>query len=590
MTITKRQKSEQILKGVPASPGITMGRVFLLSGDVVKVAPRALQESEIQEEVEKFRAAVTKAKQDIQKLREKAANSLGKESAQIFEAHQLMLEDDLIIDETVRRIQTEKINADLAFFEIMEKFETSIANFQDEHLKSRAVDLRDVKRRVIHNIQGNLTVYLSKIQDPAIIVAKELTPSDTVNLDRDKVLGFATDFGGSTSHAAIMARSIKVPSVVGLLHASQVIQTGDWIILDGSEGTLVVNPTPKTTQRYQQRLDILQGFGRKLDKIKNLPARTKDGKDIELSANIEFAREAEKVWEMGGDGIGLYRTEYLYLTRRQLPNEEEQFNEYAQVVKTLKGKPVIFRTADLGGDKLPQSIEMPPEENPFLGMRAIRLFRHDNQDIMKTQLRAIVRASAFGQVRILFPMISCVSEMRYCQQLLKETKDELKQEGIPFSKNIPVGAMIEVPSSAVIADLIAEECDFLSIGTNDLIQYSLAVDRGNEHVAYLYKPFNPAILRMIREIIHKGHQKGVWVGMCGEMASDPLSTMLLIGMGLDEFSVSLVSLLLIKAIIRRVDYSECENLAQKALRLTTTKDVDKYLRSVFSKKFRDIRF
>ncbi|NIA30791.1 MAG: phosphoenolpyruvate--protein phosphotransferase [Actinobacteria bacterium] len=589
MAITKKQKSEQILAGVPASPGIIMGKVFLLSGDVVKVAPRALQESEILEEVEKFRAAVAKAKQDIQKLREKAANSLGEESAQIFQAHQLMLEDDLIIDETVRRIQTEKINADLAFFEIMEKFETSIANFQDEHFKSRAIDLRDVKRRVIHNIQGNL-IYLLKIQEPAIIVARELTPSDTVNLNRDKVLGFATDFGGSTSHVAIMARSMKVPSVVGLLQACQSIQTGDWIILDGNEGTLVVHPTPETTKRYQQRLDLFHTFEKKLDKIKNLPARTKDGKDIELSANIEFEREAANVSEMGGDGVGLYRTEYHYLARQKLPDENELFNEYARAVKALKGKPIIFRTADLGGDKLPRSIEMPPEENPFLGMRAIRLFRNQNQDIFKTQLRAIVRASAFGRVRILFPMISCVSEIRYCQNLLKETKDELKQEGVSFSKEIPVGAMIEVPSSAVIADLIAEECDFLSIGTNDLIQYSLAVDRGNEHVAYLYNPFNPAILRMIREIIHKGHQKGVWVGMCGEMASDPLSTMLLIGMSLDEFSVSLVSLLMIKAIIRRVDYSECENLAQKALNFTTTRDVDKYLRSVFSKKFRDIRF
>ncbi|NOY57701.1 MAG: phosphoenolpyruvate--protein phosphotransferase [Calditrichaeota bacterium] len=589
MAITKKQKSEQILAGVPASPGIIMGRVFLLSGDVVKVAPRALQESEILEEVEKFRAAVAKAKQDIQKLREKAANSLGEESAQIFEAHQLMLEDDLIIDETVRRIQTEKINADLAFFEIMEKFETSIANFQDEHFKSRAIDLRDVKRRVIHNIQGDF-IYLLKIQEPAIIVARELTPSDTVNLDRDKVLGFATDFGGSTSHVAIMARSMKVPSVVGLLQACQSIQTGDWIILDGNEGTLVVHPTPETTQKYQQRLDLFHTFERKLDKIKKLPARTKDGKDIELSANIEFEREAANVREMGGDGVGLYRTEYHYLARQKLPGENELFNEYARTVKALKGKPIIFRTADLGGDKLPRSIEMPPEENPFLGMRAIRLFRNQNQDIFKTQLRAIVRASAFGRVRILFPMISCVSEIRYCQNLLKETKEELKQEGVSFSKDIPVGAMIEVPSSAVIADLIAEECDFLSIGTNDLIQYSLAVDRGNEHVAYLYNPFNPAILRMIRDIIHKGHQKGVWVGMCGEMASDPLSTMLLIGMSLDEFSVSLVSLLLIKAIIRRVDYSECENLAQKALNFTTTRDVDKYLRSVFSKKFRDIRF
>ena len=590
MTRATVAKPEVVLRGVPASPGIAIGRVFLLSGDVVRVEPRTLEENEVENEIEKFRLAIQKAKSDLQHLREKAAESLSIESAQIFEAHQLMLEDELIIDETIRRIRSERINADLAFLEIMEKFESAFAQFKDEHLKARAVDLRDVKKRVISNIQGNLQVYLARIHQPAIILAKDLTPSDTVHLDRTKVLGFATDLGGRTSHAAIMARSLKVPSVVGLLRACQTVVTGDFVILDGNEGLLIINPSPQTIQEYRKRYEDFLSFERKFDKIKDLPARTKDGKNITLSANIEFPDEVHTLRALGGYGVGLYRTEYLYLSGTSLPSEEEQFEEYRQVVENLNGHSIIFRTFDLGGDKLPRALKLPPEENPFLGLRAIRLYRDENLGLIKTQLKAILRASAFGHVRILFPMIASVSDIRYCQRLVRETKEELAARNIPFAPNVPIGAMIEVPSAAVIADLIAEECDFLSIGTNDLIQYALAVDRGNEHIADLYQPYNPAVLRMIRDTIHKGHQKGVMVGMCGEMASDPISTMLLIGMGLDEFSVSPISLLIIKEIIRRVDFSECENLAQRALGFATTEEVETYLYDVFSKKFKDLKF
>jgi phosphoenolpyruvate-protein phosphotransferase (PTS system enzyme I) len=581
-------KKEIILKGVAASPGISIGKAFMLSGDVTRVEKRTLDDSEIEVEIRKFELAIQQAKDDLQKLRERADISLGKDGVEIFEIHQMMIEDVFVTDETIRRIRSEKKNADLAFLETMEAFETAIANFQDEHLKSRAVDLRDVKRRVISNIQGDIRVFLANIHEPVIILAKELTPSETVNLDRNKVLGFATDLGGRTSHAAIIARSLKVPSVVGLSNACQCISSGDPVILDGMLGRLILNPTPKTVLLYQSRLRDFDEFENRLQKVRHLPARTKDSRDIELAANIEFTSEAANANEMGSDGIGLYRTEYLYLARNQLPSEDEQFEEYKNVAEQFNDKPIIIRTFDVGGDKMPRTITIPPEENPFLGMRAIRLYRNSNKEIIKTQLRAIIRASLHGKIRILFPMISCVAEMEYCQSLVQEAKDELIEKGKQFAKDVPVGAMIEVPSAAVIADLISEKCDFLSIGTNDLIQYSLAVDRGNEHIAYLYNPYNPAILRLIRDVIQKGHEKGVWVGMCGEMASDPIATMALIGLGLDEFSVSLVSLLMIKDIIRRVDYTECENLAQKALSFKTGKEVEEYLSGVYSKKFKDL--
>lgn len=588
MTIGPATQKEITLSGIPASPGIAIGKVFTLSGDVARVEKRDLKAEDIELEVEKFNLAIAKAKEDIEVLRKKAAESYGKESAQIFEAHQLMLEDVLIVDETIRRIRKEKINADLAFLDIMETFETKIANFEDDYLRSRAVDLRDVKRRVISNIQGDLRIYLANLVEPSIIVARELTPSETINLDRTKVLGFATDLGGRTSHAAIMARSLKIPSVVGLKDACGCLSTGDTVVLDGIAGKMVINPTPDTIEHYTRRAQEFEEFGKRLDKLKDVPARTKDSKDIELAANIEFSDEAASVVNMGGDGIGLYRTEYLFLADKNLPSEELQFSEYKKVIEQLHNKPVIIRTFDVGGDKMPRAISIPPEENPFLGLRGIRLYNGQNKKIIKTQIRAILRAAVFGKARILFPMIASVDEMEYCQGLVKEAENELEGEGIEFAQNVPIGAMIEVPSAAVVADLIAEKCDFLSIGTNDLIQYSLAVDRGNENVAHLYSQYNPAILRLIRDIIHKGHQQGVWVGMCGEMASDPTAAMLLIGMGLDEFSVSTVSLLHIKEIIRRVDFDECEQVLGHVMTLRTDRDIEQYLTDLYHKRFKDL--
>ncbi len=589
-TTPKKQKTQTILQGIPASPGFAISKIFVLSGDNVRVEEKSISENNVQQEIDRFNNALNKAKHELNNLYEKALSSVGENQAIIFETHKLMLEDELIVGETKKIIHKEKWNAEYSFFQVMEQFEKSLAKIDNDYLNERAADIRDVKKRVINILQGSSKSISSMFKEPCIIISKELTPSDTINLDHNKVLGFATDFGGRTSHAAIMARSLKVPSVVGLHQACQQVESGDTVIVDGIEGLLIIHPTDKTIKKYEQISTDYIKFEEKLTHVTNLPALTKDAKSIELSANIEFAQEAKSVRKMGAYGVGLYRTEYLYIARETPPSEEEQFEEYSEIVKKLNGQPIIIRTFDLGGDKLPTSFKLPKEENPFLGLRGIRLYRDEFKILFKTQLRAIFRASVFGEIRILFPMIACVSEMRYCHNVIEEVKAELKREGKSFADMIPVGAMIEVPSAAVIADLIAEECDFLSIGTNDLIQYSLAVDRGNEHIAYLYQQFNPAILRIIKDIIQKGHEKGVWVGMCGEMASDPYATMILIGLGIDELSVSPVSLLLIKEIIRRVDYTECENLAERALSYSTSLEIDHYLKSILKKKFKDLLF
>ena len=583
----KNHHKEIQLEGVAASPGIAIGNVFLLGGDVVKVEPRTIAKSEIVQEIKRFNDAVEKTKSDLAAIRAETRHTIGEESAQVFDAHQMMLEDEAVIEATELKIKDERKNADFAFLEVMEKFEFTFAGFKDEYMQARAVDLRDVKRRVIRNIQGNRRADLGSIERAAVVVAKDITPSDTVALNRQKVMGFATDLGSRTSHAAIMARSLEVPSVVGLKHIAMSVKTGDRIIVDGNKGTVVVNPLPKTIKKYQ-RLKVKHiDFESKLKANRHLPARTKDGKDIELSANLEFPDELEAVSSYGAKGVGLYRTEYLYLSKPQLPTEDEQYEEYLRVVEGVYPNSVIIRTFDLGGDKVPDCMDIPPEENPFLGLRAVRLCL-ERQECFETQLRAILRASMKGNVKILFPMISSLTELRQCKVILEKVKAELSEQNIHFDKDVEIGVMIEVPSASVIADMLAAECDFLTIGTNDLTQYVLAVDRGNEHIAHLYRNMNPAVIRMIHDTITRGHSQGVWVGMCGEMAGDPLATMLLLGLGLDEFSMSPVALPEIKEIIRRVEFSESEHLAAKAMQLRTTEEVEDYILNIMKVKFKDL--
>ncbi|MFQ6113221.1 MAG: phosphoenolpyruvate--protein phosphotransferase [bacterium] len=580
-------KCDYLLDGIPASPGIAISKVFLLKGEVVKIDPRIIDNSMVEEEIEKFQRAIQNAKSELKSLQNKVAQRVGRESAKIFDVHQLLLEDSLIIEETIRGIKKEKKSADYAFYNVMEKFQNTLDESAIEYFQGRISDLNDVKRRVIRQIQGDRTDYLSKLQGSAIIVARDLTPSDTVMLDKRKVLGFAIDFGGRTSHAAIMARSMEVPAVVGLRRLSKLVNEGDRIILDGNEGKVLIQPDERALRKYRRLRTKHYQLERKLSEIRDLRCVTSDGKQIELSANLEFPDEVESVISHGAKGVGLYRTDYIYLSKNELPTEEEQLEEYTKIVKKISPDPVIIRTMDLGGDKNPQSILIPPEENPFLGWRAIRISL-ERQDIFRVQLRAILRASAEGNVKILFPMISSLEELQECKNTLEEMKSELRRQRIAFDQNIEIGVMIEVPSAAMLADRLAAEADFLSIGTNDLVQYLLAVDRGNERVAYLYKHLHPAVLRMIKHIIMAGHEQGVWVGLCGEMASDPLAALILLGLDLDEFSVSPMAVPEIKKIIRSTDHREAVRIANKVLEFEKATEVERFMTKVMRQKFKDL--
>ena len=579
-------KCEQMFKGIPASSGIAISKVFILEGEAVKIDSTPIDDTEIETEVEKFKAAIQKAKSELKTLKSKAAYRIGEENARIFDAHQLLLEDDVVIDETIGGIRQENKGADAAFYEIMQKYLQTMEN-SDEFFRSRISDIIDVKRRVIKHIQGNRSDYLNKMQGSAVIVARDLTPSDTVKLDRRKVKGFVTDFGGKTSHVVIMARSMEVPAVVGLHKFTQYVHEGDRIIVDGFEGKVLINPDEKTIKYYRQLQERLDDTLMKSQEIREFPCITLDGKAIELSANLEFPDEVDAVKKHGAKGVGLFRSDYLYLKSSELPTEEEQLQEYLKIIRKTSPDPVIIRTMDVGGDKRPLSIAIPPEENPFLGWRAVRISL-ERKEIFHAQLRAILRASAEGNVKILIPMISGFDELTECKTAIQKAKLALKKDKLPYDEKIEVGVMIEVPSAALMTDKIAREVDFLSIGTNDLVQYMLAVDRGNERIAYLYKHLHPAVLRIIRKIIYDGHQAGVWVGMCGEMAGDPLATLILLGLDLDEFSVSPSAVPEIKNIIRSSDYRESAKIAQKALQFEKASDVEKFMMKIMRKKFRNL--
>ena len=582
-------KCKYLLKGVPASPGIAISKVFKLKSESISIDPTIVDDSSVDTEVEKFVKAVEKSKSELKSLQSKVVRKVGLENAKIFDVHQLLLEDSVIIEETIHSIKKENKSAEFAFFHIMQKYENTLNGSSTNHFQNRSSDLRDVKRRVIRHIQGDRTDQLNQLSGSAVIVTNDLTPSDAVMLEKRKVLGFATDLGGRTSHAAIMARSMEVPSVVGLRRIFNLVEEGDRIVIDGNEGKVLIQPDEKTINHYRKLQEKYYDTNRKLDEIRDLKCLTIDGKEIELSANLEFSDEAESVKSHGAKGVGLYRTDYIYLTKKELPTEEEQFQEYRKIVKKISPDPVIIRTMDLGGDKLPKSFLIPPQENPFLGWRAIRISL-ERKDIFKTQLRAILRASGAGNVKILFPMISGLDEVHECKKAVENAKSELQKEGIKYDLDIEIGVIIEVPSAALLADKIAKEVDFLSIGTNDLVQYLLAVDRGNERIAYLYQHLHPAILRMIKQIIMAGHQEGVWVGMCGEMASDPLSTLILVGMDLDEFSVSPIAVPEIKKIIRSTEYREAARIAKKVLQFDRPSEVERFMTKVVRKKFKNLIF
>jgi phosphotransferase system enzyme I (PtsI) len=585
----KPLKAEYCFKGIPVSPGVAIGKAFILSGESVKIQERRIKAAQVENEITNFNHALKRTKSDLKADTANVISRIGEENAKIFETHHLFLDDPYLVDETIQAIRKEKMSADFAFYTVIEKYQQQLSASNDEYMRDRTADLRDIKKRVVRNIQGNRTDFLNKLQGAAIIFARDLTPSDTIALDKHKILGFVTDLGGKTSHSAIMARSFRVPAAVGMRHLIKYVKPGDRVILDGNEGVVYINPDRKTLDRYRKVQKKILEINKQLASLKSLPARTLDGKELELAANLEFTDELDTVIEYGGRGIGLYRTDYLFLARSDLPTEEEQFNEYKNVAERMRPYPVIIRTLDVGGDKNPQNIHISPEDNPYLGFRAIRICL-EQPDIFLTQLKAILRASMFGNVKILFPMISGIGELLEAKALLQKAKTQLKKKRVPFKDKIDIGVMIEVPSSAVISDLLADEVDFLSMGTNDLVQYTLAVDRGNERIAYLYKDLHPAVLRLIKNVIDAAHRKGVWVGVCGEMGGNPLATLILLGFGVDEISVSPIVLPEIKNIIRNVEFRDAVKIANKVLEMKTTGEIDKFMMQYMRKKFKDLIF
>ncbi len=580
---SKQTSGQKIFVGIPASPGIGIGPVIFLDGTDVYVEERKLRPNEIDAEIEKFKNALRKTKEELLEIQKRARANVGEENAKVFDAHLMILEDQIILEETIRRIREERKNADWIYFQIMRGFHDSMNAGKDEYLRERALDILDVKRRVIRNYQGKEACHKSLMKQPGVLVGPQLTPSQIVLLNRRLILGLAIDQGGKTSHVSILARSFEKPAVVGLKFLSAHAKEGDLIIVDGNSGRVILRPTERTLKRYRERQEQYQRFLQELIPLKDQAATTLDGHEIELSANIEFPEEVESVLTHGARGVGLYRTEYLYLKRSAFPSEEEQVAEYQAVAEKLYPQTVILRTFDLGGDRLLLDGAEYREHNPFLGWRSIRICL-DLPDIFKVQLRAILRASKMGNVKIMFPMVTSIEEIRRARALLEEAKEELRREKVPFDENIPVGIMIEVPAAAMMAHEFAREVDFLSIGTNDLVQYTLAVDRGNEKIASLYTVFHPAVVRLIHETVKGGHRAGVWVGMCGEMASDPLAIPLLIGLGLDELSVTLPFLSEVKRVIRSIRFSEAEKLARRALTYDSAGKIQKYLRRFLRKR------
>lgn len=570
---------QKIFKGIPAAPGINMGKVLLFdTQEMGQILKKAILEEEVSAEIRRFKEALSKTKQEITKIKEKISKEIGAEHGEIFSAHILVLEDTMLIDEVISKVKKECLSVDFAFQEVLKKYIKAFAKIDDEYLRERISDINDVGRRILKNLLGAKHISLSELKEPVIVIAYDLSPSDTASMHKQNVIAFATDIGGRTSHTAIMAKSLEIPAVVGLEEVTSLVHNGDEVIVDGNKGLVILHPSQETIKSYELDKKIFKEKEIGLLGLRDLPAQTVDGHKVEVVANIELPEEMESVVYHGGQGIGLYRTEYFYMNRVDLPTETEHFEAYKEVAQKMAPYSVIIRTLDLGGDKFLSHLEVPHEMNPFLGWRAIR-FCLARPEIFKVQLRAILKASVHGKLKIMYPMISGLEELRQANAILNEAKEELKAKNIPFDENIEVGAMIEIPSAAMISDLLAKEVDFFSIGTNDLIQYSIAVDRVNEKIAYLYEPTHPAVLRFIKNIIENGHKAGIWVGMCGEMAGDPEIILILLGLGLDEFSMSAALIPEIKKIIRAATLSQAKEIAEKTLSLSTGKEVEEFAKT-----------
>src|SRR6266436_3051892 len=558
-------QGEKLFRGIAVSSGVCRGKILVLAPSHPVITKQSVSEGGVAEEINRLEKALVQTRQQILEVQKKVSQKMGAQEGSIFDAHLLVLEDRTLLDEVARVIQEEKVNAEYAFHSVAERYAATLAAIEDDYLRERATDMRDVTGRVLNNLLGREDeIDLRRLKEPCIIIGHDLTPSNIAQMDKRNVLGFGTDVGSKISHTAIMARSLRIPAVVGLKEASAQLKSGAYALLDGFNGVLVVGPTEQTLYEYGQLVSKQLSFEEKLRETLLKPAITLDGHRVCLSANIEHEADAEAVKSNGAEGVGLFRTEYLFIERGHSPSEEAQYQAYVAAARALKPASVVIRTLDLGGDKLMAHMSAPAEMNPFLGWRAIRLCLQE-RDIFREQLRAILRASVEGNVKMMYPMISGLDELKQANALVEEYKAELRQEKIPFDEGLEIGAMIETPSAVIVADSLAKRLKFFSIGTNDLIQYSLAVDRMNEKIAHLYEPTHPAIVRLIKSTVDAAHQHKILVSVCGEMASDPVLAPLLLGLGVDELSAAPPLVPPLKFIIRRLKLSEAKELAEFAL-------------------------
>jgi phosphotransferase system enzyme I (PtsI) len=574
-------------KGVGVSPGIAIGRAVIIEKRIASVYRVPIHDDDVPSEVTRFMESLEKTRDALLELKVKVSRSMGDEYASIFEAHAMIVSDPSFADKVIQKIETEQVNAEWALAEVQEELQARFESFDDAYLRERTTDVKDVAERVLVHLQGVAHHDLSEIKHDVIILADDLTPSDTVHFNRRPIVGFATEVGGRTSHTSIIAKSLFMPAVIGVPRLTKIVDNDEMVIIDGYEGTIVVNPTQAMIAEYQSRVSRHEEAEQKLLGNREMAAETKDHHRVSLQANIELVEELDDAVKFGAEGIGLYRSEFLYIaTSPDLPTEEEHFNIYRKIAEATAPNWAVIRTFDLGGKKLAREVMGSKEDNPVLGLRALRLCMQ-HRDMFKTQLRALLRASAFGKIKIMFPLVSGVQELRQVKTLVREIRLELDAAGVPYNKELQIGIMIEVPSAAVIADLLADEADFFAIGTNDLIQYALAIDRSNENVSYLYEPLHPALLRLIKGVIDAGKRAGIPVSMCGEMASDPIYAIVLLGLGLEIYSMNPSSIPVIKNVIRSLRYRDCKRIAEASLHKKTAQEIEEFIIESVAMRFPD---
>ena len=579
-----QQQINKAIQGVGASPGIVTGKAFMIERSKVRAPEKRIQSEQVDDEVERFLKAIQESRNQLMEIKEKILDPEVRRHSFILDVHLMILDDQMLIQDTIDTIRKKKVNPEWALDLTLEKLDTAFKAIEDEYLRERRSDLHYVSARIFRNLLGKKHDDISKIKGKVIVVAHDLSPADTLQMNLKNLAGFITDVGGKVSHTAILARSLGIPAVVGLEVGTSLINGGDLIIMDGDTGEVVINPTEKVSESFLERKRRIKTVEREVLKYASLPAETRDGVRVRLHANIEMVGEVPSAKNHGAEGIGLYRTEILYLNRKDLPTEEEHYQTYRRLAESISPAVATIRTLDIGGDKFLPNYSAGNEMNPAMGLRAIR-FSMKEVDIFKIQLRGILRASVHGKLRILLPMISGIGEIRQAKAILEEVKKSLAKARIPFDQGIEVGAMVEIPSASVTADILAREVDFFSIGTNDLIQYALAVDRINEHVSYLYEPLHPAILRIIRGVVQSAHQVGIPAAICGEMAAEPTYSLVLLGLGLDEFSMNPVAIPKVKKVLRKSRFEETQNLVEQIFQFSTASEIEGHVRNWMAERF-----